>query len=80
MSRALFRILASPLCLACVCGLGYWHGSVAPQPDGSQGAGAGFGWMVVHVAAPVAAIVFTVRIVAADRLAKLRSRPAFILL
>ena len=39
-----------------------------------------FGSMAAHSAAPVAAIVLTALIVAADRLAKLRSRPAFILL
>lgn len=37
----------------------YWHTSVEPTLDGSEGSGAGFGFVLAHFALPILALVST---------------------
>lgn len=78
VSRTLFWILAAPPWIACAVGILWWHGSVTPGLDGSEGAGAGFGCSALHCAAPLLAAGFTALLGAIDRLLKLHARPAFL--
>ena len=71
--RALLWILIAPLWIACAGGLAYWHWTVAPGLDGREGCRA-----AVDCAGPLVAVVFTILILAADRLLKLHSRPGFV--
>ena len=40
-------------------GLIYWHFFVEPRLDGTEGAGVGFGWVLVHAWGAALAIIFT---------------------
>jgi hypothetical protein len=40
-------------------GLIYWHASVEPRLDGSEGSGVGFGWVLIHVWGAAFALLFT---------------------
>jgi hypothetical protein len=42
-----------------VGGLIYWHGFVEPRLDGTEGSGAGFGWVFIHVWGAALALLFT---------------------
>ena len=59
VSRIISVVLAVFAWIAFIGGLIYWHASVEPRLDGSEGAGIGFGWVLVHVWGPALALMFT---------------------
>lgn len=53
------RILMIITCVIFLGGLAYWHLSVEPRLDGTEGAGVGFGWVAVHIGGAVLALFGT---------------------
>jgi hypothetical protein len=58
-SRIFSVVLAVLAWFTFIGGLIYWHASVEPRLDGSEGAGVGFGWVLVHVWGAALALMFT---------------------
>ena len=58
VSRIISVVLAVFAWITFIGGLIYWHASVEPRLDGSEGAGVGFGWGLVHVWGAALALMF----------------------
>ena len=59
VSRKVISVLAALSWITFTGGLIYWHIFVEPRLDGSEGAGIGFGWVLIHVGASSLALMFT---------------------
>ena len=59
VSRIISVVLAIFAWITFIGGLIYWHASVESRLDGSEGAGVGFGWVLVHVWGAALALMFT---------------------
>ena len=59
VSSIVSRVLAALAWITFTGGLIYWHTSVESRLDGSEGAGVGFGWVLVHVWGTALALMFT---------------------
>ena len=57
--RVVLAVLASLAWMTFIGGLIYWYAEVEPRLDGSEGAGVGFGWMLVHVWGLALAVLLT---------------------
>lgn len=59
VSHIIAGVLATLAWITFIGGLIYWHIFVGPRLDGSEGAGVGFGWGLVHVWGAALAMMFT---------------------
>ena len=59
VSRIISVMLAVLAWITFIGGMIYWHVSVEPRLGGSEGAGVGFGWVLVHVWGAALALMFT---------------------
>ena len=59
VSRIISMVLTILAWITFIGGLIYWHTSVEPRLDGSEGAGVGFGWVLIHVWGAALALMFT---------------------
>ena len=59
VTRVISRVLVVLAWLTFIGGMIYWHASVEPRLNGSEGAGVGFGWVLVHIWGAALAVMFT---------------------